>query len=83
MTYKDINEMEQQSFARRMKRFRKEHGLTQVQLGAALGLSEWTISILENCRERPYSSTVLRFAKLEEKYEKAEALEMESLEGLS
>jgi transcriptional regulator with XRE-family HTH domain len=83
MGYRERTAAECEAFAGRMRRFRKRHKLTQKQLAAAMGMGVKVITLLENCEERPWEATVLRFRAVEAKYERAKELEMAGLEGLS
>jgi transcriptional regulator with XRE-family HTH domain len=83
MSYLDITADEQQAFAERLKEFRRKHRLTQHELGAALGVGNFTISSLELMRNRPFPQTVLKLAELEERYRQAEEAEIDELTGTS
>jgi transcriptional regulator with XRE-family HTH domain len=78
-----MTEAERQTFAERIKRFRKAYGLSQERLGAAMGTSQWTVWNLENGLFTPHEGTIRRFMQVEEKYRKLEEMEFEGLEGLS
>jgi DNA-binding XRE family transcriptional regulator len=80
---KEVTEEEGRAFAERLKRFRKKYCLTQPELGAAMGVTTHTLWSMEHCQYRPHEKTVLRFLKVEEKYERARQLELDELEGLS
>lgn len=82
-TYLDMTEDERRAFADRLRAFRKQHSLTQERLSAALGLHRTTIMSLENGLNRPFPSTLVKLAELEEKYEREAEREMEDLLGLS
>lgn len=80
---KQMTPEDQKKFAARMKAFRKKYGLTQPDLGAALGCSERTIRSLERCENAPFPQTLVRFDQLIEKYKAAEDAELDVLEGVS
>lgn len=69
-------------FSGRMRGFRKKYGMTQADLGAAIGLTDRTIRNIEAERYTPWPSTILKFAELEERYRRAEEAEDE-LTGVS
>lgn len=50
------------SFGERMKQYRKDQGISQKELGEALGISQQAVAKYENMIEAPKSSTVDKIA---------------------
>lgn len=80
--HRTLTDEDQKKFAERLKNFRKQYGLTQLDLSAAMGCTERTIRSLERCENAPFPQTLIRFGELVERYAKAEEAESE-LMGIS
>lgn len=52
------------AIAKRIRRYRKQSGLTQVALGKKVGVSSNTIARIEGCKNQPSRATIEKLAKV-------------------
>jgi transcriptional regulator with XRE-family HTH domain len=63
MAQKNTTSENNETFGKRIARFRKEQGLTQVDLGEKIGLSQVLISDYERGRLQPNLDTIIKLAR--------------------
>jgi len=56
-------ELGSETLGQRISRLRKEHGLTQVELAAKIGIIQANVSAYENDKVRPHAEMIIRLSQ--------------------